>query len=154
VRAGKLARTDARGNEFLPLIEGVYMQPVATTIAQLKGTGVDMSRVTTGTWENRKAWIIGVTSTADSTSPQIWIDADRYVVVRMVLAPAPTTPVMDIRLGNYVALEGGWLATKVDMLVGGKPRQTEEYSTWKANVDLAPSLFDISSWTSAPHWVP
>ncbi len=152
LKDGALARTDGQGNEFLPLIEGVYMQPVATTLAQLGGTGVDMSRVSTGTWDGRKAWIIGASSAADSTSPQIWIDASRKVVVRMILSPGANAPTMDIHLGKYEPLAGGWLATKVDMLVGGKPRQTEEYSGWKANIDLAPGLFEIASWTSAPHW--
>jgi hypothetical protein len=71
----------------------------------------------------------------------------------MILAPAPTTPVMDIRLGRYEPLGGGWLATKVDMLVGGKPMQTEEYSGWKADIALAPGLFDPATRTTAPHWI-
>ena len=49
---------------------------------------------------------------------------------------------MDIRLDGYVQLAGGWLATKVAMTVDGAPLQTEEYSEWKANVELAPALFD------------
>ena len=35
---GKLTATRPTGNEFLPMIEGVYMQPVAKTLAQLKST--------------------------------------------------------------------------------------------------------------------
>jgi hypothetical protein len=153
LRDGKLASASAGGNEFLPMIEGVYVQPVAKTVAELKSTGVDLSKVTDGRWENRPVWIVGVTSASDSTSPQFWIDTERKVVVRMILVPAPTAPVMDIRLGKYEPLEGGWLATKIDMLVGGKPRQTEEYRGWKANIALAPGLFEPATWTAAPHWV-
>jgi hypothetical protein len=152
IRAGKVNAARAGGNEFLPMIEGVYMQPVSTTIAQLKDTKIDLSKVTQGSWEDRPVWIVGTATPSDTTSPQFWIDTARKVVVRMVLSPAPTAPVMDIHLGKYVPLAQGWLATRIDMLVGGKPRQTEEYAGYKANVELAPALFDPAMWTTAPHW--
>jgi hypothetical protein len=152
LRAGKVTATQGQGNEFLPLIEGVYMQPVARTAAQLQATKVDMQRVTKGRWQDRTVWIVGTSSPADTISPQFWIDAERNVVMRMILAPAPSAGTMDIRLDGYVPLAGGWLATKVAMSVGGAPVQTEEYSEWKANVELAPALFDPASWTTAPHW--
>jgi len=69
MREGKLARTVAGGNEFLPLIEGVYFNPVQQTIAELSSTKVDMSRVTEGRYDNRRVWIIGATSAADGAEP-------------------------------------------------------------------------------------
>jgi hypothetical protein len=152
IRNGAVMATQGEGNEFLPLIEGVYMQPVARTAAQLQATKVDMQRVTTGRWQDRAVWIVGASAAADTTSPQFWIDTDRNVVVRMILAPAPSTGPMDIHLDGYVPLAGGWLATKVAMNANGVPLQTEEYSEWKANVELAPALFDPATWTTAPHW--
>jgi len=152
VQGGKMTAARGGGNEFLPLIEGVYMQPVERTVRELKSTNVDMQRVTSGRWHDRAVWIVGVASPADTTTPQFWVDANRNVVVRMILSPAPSAPVLDIRLENYVQLGGGWLATKIEMFSDGKPRQFEEYSDWKANVDLSPALFDVASWTTAPHW--
>jgi len=148
----KVSQIVGSGNEFLPLIEGVYMQPVARTVAELKTTGVDMSKVTTGQDDGRPVWIVGASTPSDTTSPQFWVDSDRKVVVRMILSPASNAPPMDIHLDKYVPLANGWLATKVTMLVGGKPRQTEEYSDWKANVDLPAGLFDPATWSTAPHW--
>ena len=152
LRSGSVTTTQGKGNEFLPLIEGVYMQPVSTTIEQLKTTKVDMQRVTKGQWRDRAVWVVGASSPADTVSAQFWIDAERNVVVRMILVPASNASTMDIHLDGYVPLAGGWLATKVAMHVGGAPVQTEEYSEWKANVDLSPSLFDPATWTTAPHW--
>jgi hypothetical protein len=152
LRSGKVTTTQGKGNEFLPLIEGGYMQPVSRTIEQLATTEVDMGRVTKGQWQGRPVWIVGTSSAADTISPQFWIDAERNVVVRMILVPAPSASSMDIRLDGYVPLAGGWLATKVAMLVAGAPVQTEEYSEWKANVELSPTLFDPATWTTAPHW--
>ncbi|HET7375003.1 MAG TPA: hypothetical protein VFJ20_16555 [Gemmatimonadaceae bacterium] len=152
VRAGKLTTTRPQGNEFLPLIEGVYMQPVERTMRELHGTGIDFTKVTEGRWDDRSVWIVGASSPADSASPQFWVDVERKVVVRMILVPAPNTPTMDIHLERYEPLAGGWLATKIEMYVAGKPRQFEEYSDWRAGMELPAALFDVQSWTQAPHW--
>jgi hypothetical protein len=153
MRDGKLAAQSDQGNEFLPMIEGVYVQPIVKTLEQIKGFGVDMSKVSSGKWQDRPVWIVGAASAADSTSPQFWIDIDRKVVVRMLMSSGATgSALMDIHLDGYVPLGGGWLATKIAMLVGGKPRQTEVYSQWKANIDLAPGLFDPATWSTTPHW--
>jgi hypothetical protein len=152
VRGGKVTTTRPQGNEFLPLIEGVYLQPVERTMRELAGTGIAFGKVGAARWEDRPAWIVGATSPADSTSPQFWVDAERNVVVRMILVPAPNVPVMDIHLGKYVPLAGGWLATRIEMYVAGKPRQFEEYSDWRAGQPLPAALFDPQRWIDAPHW--
>ena len=151
-RGGKLAAARAGGNEFLPLIEGVYMQPVARTVAELASANVDMARVIAGRWQTRPAWIIGVPSDADTTSPQIWVDQERNVVVRMILRVSPALPPMDVHLDDYVPVGAGWLATKIAMSIGGAPRQIEDYADWRVNVDLPAALFSLTSWTTAPHW--
>jgi hypothetical protein len=152
MRDGKLVSASAGGNEFLPLIEGVYFNPVEQTIRELSSTKTDMSRVIEGSYQNRRVWIIGAASTADTTSPQIWIDAERNVAVRAILSPAANMPVLDIHLDGYVPIDGTWLASKIAMMQGGVPRQTEEYRDWKVNVDLPASLFAVATWTTSPHW--
>lgn len=152
MRDGKPVSASAGGNEFLPLIEGVYFNPVEQTIRELSSTKTDMSRVIEGSYQNRRVWIIGAASTADTTSPQIWIDAERNVAVRAILSPAANMPVLDIHLDGYVPIDGTWLASKIAMMQGGVPRQTEEYRDWKVNVDLPASLFAVATWTTSPHW--
>jgi len=152
-RAGKAVETRQGGNALLPLIEGVYLQPIERTVAELQPTGVDLSRpVVVGHWEKRPVWILGATSPSDLRSPQIWVDAERKVVVRALLPPVPGTPLMDVRIGRWVALAGGWLGTRCDFLVDGKLEQAEEYSDWKAGVALSDALFDPATFGSAPHW--
>jgi hypothetical protein len=152
MRDGKPVSASAGGNEFLPLIEGVYFNPVEQTMRELSSTKTDMSRVIEGSYQNRRVWIIGTASTADTTSPQIWIDAERNVAVRAILSPAANMPVLDIHLDGYVPIDGTWLASKIAMMQGGVPRQTEEYRDWKVNVDLPASLFAVATWTTSPHW--
>ncbi len=143
----------AGGNALLPLIEGVYLQPVARTAEELAPTKVDLARpVVEGRWDGRPVWIAGATSAADTTSPQIWVDVERKVVVRALLVPVLSVPFMDIRLEGLVPLAGGWLATKCEFYIAGVRSQSEEYQDWKANIELAPALFEVKSWTTAPHW--
>jgi len=153
MRAGKLAAARKGGNALLPLIEGVYVQPVERTVAELAPTGVDLARAVLGSrWNDRPVRIVGATSLVDTTSPQFWVDAERNIVVRAILVPAPGAPQMDMRLDGVVPLAGGWLATKCTFFVAGVLSQAEEYGDWKANVALPAALFDVASWTTAPHW--
>ena len=80
LRGGKLAAARPTGNPFLPLIQGVYVQPVDKTIRELKQTGVDLSKGYKTQYEGANVTVIGATSAADSTSPQIWIDDARNVL--------------------------------------------------------------------------
>jgi hypothetical protein len=152
VRAGQPQPPRATGNEFLPLIEGVYVQPVAKTVKELSQMKVDMNRVRTATWEGKPVWIVGSSTAADTTSPQFWVDTNRKLLVRMMLSGGDGQPPLDVHLGKYVKAGGGWLATKIDMYQGGKVRQTEEYSEWKVDVPVDAAMFDLSKWTTAPHW--
>jgi hypothetical protein len=152
-RGGALVADREGGNALLPLIEGVYVQPVARTIEELTPVAVDWSRpVLEGRWEDRPVWIVGASSRDDVRSPQIWVDVDRKVVVRALLIPVPGAPFMDIRIGRFVALGGGWLGTRCEFLVDGKVDQLEEYEDWKAGVDLAPALFEVATFGTAKHW--
>jgi len=152
VRAGKLAASLPQGNAFLPLIQGVYIQPVDKTIRELKSTGVDLSKGYHRTFEGAKVTVVGASSAADSTSPQIWVDDARNVLVRMLVTFSPNRPPTDVHLGGYERVGKGWLATKVSMYARGVPSQVEEYSKWKIDQPLSPQLFDVNTWTTAPHW--
>jgi hypothetical protein len=154
VRGGKLAASLPQGNPFLPLIQGVYVQPVDKTVRELKSTGVDLSKGYQRTFEGAKVTVVGAASAADSTSPQFWVDDSRNVLVRMLLSFAPNRPPTDVHLGGYERVGSGWLATKVSMYSRGVPSQVEEYSNWKVNQAVSPQLFDVSVWTTAPHWAP
>jgi hypothetical protein len=149
-QAGKLSAKNADGNAFLPLIEGVYVQPVAKTVAELAPTRVDLSKVRSGTWMKRAVWIVGASSAADSTSPQFWVDVERQVVVRMIVTFVVGGDAYDVQLDDYVKAGNGMLATKISMFVKGAPVQTEDYADWRVDVPLADSVFDINAWVRVP----
>ena len=150
VRAGKVAQVRTPGNPFLVWIEGVYVQPMEETERVVKAMGVDLHRIRRGTWRNRPVTVIGAATPGDTTSSQAWIDDERQVIVRMIVADSVAP--LDVYLDDYVRAGGGWLETKVDIYSGGVLRQREEYTDYKVDVPLPDALFDPAQWTTSPHW--
>ena len=153
VRAGRLAGTRPKGNEFLPLIHSVYLQPVERTAREVSLMHVDLSQVRAGEWRGRKVTVVGATAASDTTSPQFWIDEATNVLVRMVLHDAAAnSPVLDVHLDGYVPAGKGMLGTDVKIYLNGKLYQEERYTDWKTDVNLDDALFDPLQWTTAAHW--
>jgi hypothetical protein len=153
VRKGALTERRGDGNPFLPLIEGVYVQPVSVSTRQIRALGVDLARTQVGSWEGKSVWIVGTDVPGDSTTAQFWVEQDRKVVTRAIVRFSPTRPPFDLHLGKYERAGQGWLATRVVINSGGKPVQSEDYSQWVADPALSPELFDLARWSTAPHWV-
>ncbi|MEP6589931.1 MAG: hypothetical protein ABJC19_02005 [Gemmatimonadota bacterium] len=148
IRGHKLVQANTNGNFFLPLIEGVYLQPVERTVRDLASTHIDLDKVHVAEWNGVKVWVVGATAASDSVSTQFWVDVDRLVVVRVLIALAPGQAPLDVHLDSYVKTGGGWLATKVSMFIDGKPRQIEEYYDWKTRHPIDPTVFEAA--VSAP----
>src|SRR4029077_11937863 len=107
-RSGKQVAMRAGGNKLLPLIQGVYLQPVERTVQELASTGVDLARpVVRYQWRGRPVWIAGAAATGDTTSPQFWVDVETKALVRGIYSPVAGAPVMDMRLDSLVATGGG-----------------------------------------------
>lgn len=151
-RDGKLFRSGAEGNPFLPVLMGVYLQPVEQTVRGLAHHGIDVAKMHRAVWEGRPAFVVGAANAADSVMPQFWVDAERLVVVRMRVPPAPGAPPMDIRIDDYVPVGGGWLGTRIAISLNGAPRQLEEYTEWSTQAPIADALFDRQQWVTASHW--
>lgn len=154
IRGGTVTRAAAQGNPFLPFVAGVYAQPMDSTLKQIAPYKFDLTRLRSDTWENRPVWVVGSSAPSDTTSPQFWVDKERLVAVRMIVAFNPATPadVGDIWLMDYRPVAGGWLAVKVDIKHGGQLIQKEEYSDWRGNVDLPADFFVAEKWSAVPHW--
>ena len=154
VRAGKVTRSVASGNPFLPFVAGVYDQPVATTLRQLEPYHFDLSLIRADMWQGKPVYVVGAKSPDDLDSPQFWIDRDRLIAVRFLvkLSPAPDAKANDIRLESYVPVGRAWLATHVAIMEGGVVRQAEDYSSWKGDVALPVDFFVAEKWGDTPHW--
>ena len=152
IRGGVLVQVRGTGNEFLPWIEGVYMQPLDQTERQVRAMGLDMQKTRKGTWRGRPITVLCATAADDTTRSQAWIDDERQIIVRMIVRADTAQPPLDVLLENYVRVGGGWLETKVDIYVDGVLRQREEYRDWKADLPLPDALFEPAQWITALHW--
>ena len=59
VRSGKITRTVASGNPFLPFVAGVYDQPMERTLRQLAPYHFDLSQLRADTWQGRPVYVVG-----------------------------------------------------------------------------------------------
>jgi hypothetical protein len=149
---GKLKASHPFVHPLMVLGFDVYQEPVAKTVAKLRGLKFDLSKLHETTWQDRPTYVVGA-EPGDTTSPQFWIDKERLYFVRS-FEPSKKTPsvINETRFDDYIPLAGGWLEMKVLFLASGKQQMKEEYSDPKANVKLDPAIFDPRAWR-APGWV-
>jgi outer membrane lipoprotein-sorting protein len=149
--AAKLARTQPEVNVLLVLTADVYAQPASTTTRQLTSLGMDLSKLRGDTWNGRRVWVVGATGAADLGSPQFWVDAETWVVLRLIHRPAlggPTgpRPATEYRLSDYRTINGLPLVHEITFLRDGKPFFREQYTDVQLNTVLDARLFSVSQW--------
>jgi hypothetical protein len=144
--------TDARlgRNPLLTLGFDVYGQPPALTLAQLQAERIDMTVLRTDTLYGKRTYVVGAGS-ADSTTNQFWVEAERLLFVRLIQTDARART-QDIRFERYVKHGGGWVAEEVRVLAGGRMVFHEEYQNVRVNVTLDDDLFIPEKWSAARHW--
>lgn len=150
---GKLTATRAQMNDLLILGFDVYTQPVERTLEILRREGIDLSRITRGSWEGRPVFIIGATD-GDTTSKQFWVDAERLLFVRL-LEMLPTNAGLqrfDYRFLKYVPHGDAWVAEEVVGLRDGKPSLHEVYANVRVNVPLDEATFDPTKYGTLKPW--
>lgn len=147
----KLARTTPQVNILLVLTADIYAQPTATSVRQLTGLGVDLTKLRRDTWNGRAVWVVGSTGAADLGSPQFWVDADTWVVHRVIdraalgssQGPRPAT---EFRLGDYRTLNGVPVVHEIVFLRDGQPFFKEQYTEVLLNTAIDARLFSSSQW--------
>jgi hypothetical protein len=150
---GILARTTPQVNILLLLTADVYAQPVAKSAAQLTALGVDVTHIRSDSWNNRRVWVVGGTGVTDVGSTQFWVDAETWVVLRVIdrasVAPSPTQaprPAIEYRLGDYRVLSGIPVVHEIQFLRDGQPFFREQYTDVLLNTALDARLFSSSQW--------
>jgi len=150
---GRLASSRAQMNELLILGFDVYTQPVERTVEILRRRGIDMSKVSRATWENRPVFVVGAAA-GDSTSKQFWIDAERLLFVRLL--ETVTTPSGarrdEYRFLRYVPHGQAWVAEEVLGLRDGKRSLHEVYANVRVDVPIEDALFDPAQWATHIPW--
>jgi hypothetical protein len=139
---GKLAVNRKELNLLLVLGFDVYLQPPETTLAQLRGEGIDLSKFHEDTWEGEPAYVVGAEK-GDLKSKQFWIEKKRLLFVR-IIEPSSSDPAQldDVRFLKYRQLAKGWIAERVEVYSKDKLTFSEEYSDVETDLKLDPAFFD------------
>lgn len=148
-RDGKPATGRAFVHPLLVLGFDVYMQPVATTIEQVKGLGIDLSVVHEEKWQGQDVYVIGAKQ-GDLNTPQFWVDKKNLLFVRLIqLGGKDKKSVQETQFNKYVKSSGGWVSAEVKFFTDGKPVTTEEYTDIRSGMELSPDLWDPAKWATA-----
>lgn len=149
-RDGKLALSRPFIHPLLVLGFDVYMQPVETTLDQLKDMKIDMSIVHQEKWQGKTVYVVGAKQ-GDLTVPQFWIDKDDLLFVRLFeLAGKDKKSIHETQFNKYQkAKGGGWVSAEVQFFVDGKRATTEEYTNIQTDKTLSPDLWESDKWMSA-----
>ncbi len=124
----------------------VYMQPVATTITQLKGMGMDMSVVHEDKWQGANVYVVGAKQ-GELNVNQFWVDKKTLLFVRMIqMAGRDRKIVAETQFNKYVKSGGGWVAAEVKFFRDGKPTTLEEYSNIRSGMKLDENLWNPEKW--------
>jgi hypothetical protein len=148
--AGKRVQTQSRIHPLLLMAADVYAIEPAVTLRRLDSLGVDTSRFRVDTLGGTRAYVVGG-APGDSTAPQVWVEADRLVALRVIERETRGTRsvVTDSRFSRYVEMEGLPIAVEMLFLRDGRPIFKEEYADVKLNVPLSDALFDPEKWGEA-----
>jgi hypothetical protein len=147
-RDGKLANSRDFVHPLLVLGFDVYKQPVETTIAQLKGMGIDLSIVHEEPWQGKMTIVVGAKQ-GDLTTPQFWIDKKDLVFVRLIeKGGRDGKSIQETQFNKYEKVKGGWVSAEVKFYIDGKIATTEEYTNMKTGMTLNSDLWDPDKWAT------
>ena len=148
-RDGKLVVNRPFVHPLLVLGFDVYGQPVETTVAQLKGMGIDLSVVHEEKWQGDTVVVVGAKQ-GDLATPQFWIDKKNLYFVRLFqLGGKDKKSVQETQFNKYQkAKGGGWVSAEVQFFVDGKKTTTEEYTNIQTGKTLSGDLWDPEKWSS------
>jgi hypothetical protein len=144
--AGAQARAVEQPHPLLLLTADVYARASDTTMALLAELGVDTSLVRVDDWNGRPVTVMGAAA-GDSTSTQLWVDAERMLLLRLIWAQAAggRTVVTDYHL-TYQEVGGFTVPQEIVFLRRGRPYFRERYVEVRPNAPLDPALFDPAQW--------
>lgn len=138
-------------NPVLLLTADVYVAPVPIIIRGLDSLSVDTEVIRTDEWEGRPVYVIGAKA-GDSTSNQMWIDADKLLLLRFIQhGKSGDRPLIsDIRVGSYKDIQGYQIPTEFLVIRNGRPVWRQQYANVRINEELPAGTFDQALWKDIP----
>lgn len=144
-------RVDSRRSiqPLVTLTADVYSIPPAVTSRRLDSLNIDLDKFRTDRLRRTRVYVIGAEE-GDLESNQVWIDAERMLLVRLIQAErrGGRTVVTDTRIGGYREVDGFPIPHELVAVRDGKPYFREQYENVRVNAQLPPGIFEASRWAS------
>jgi len=148
---GKRVDTRRSIQPILTLTGDVYAIPPTVTLRRLDSLGVDLDKFHEEKWNGHRVYVMGAEK-GDLESSQIWIDADKLLLVRFIQREkrGERSIITDTRVGDYREVNGYNVAFEFTSYRDGKVFFKEQYDNVKVNDPIPPELFDATRWASLP----
>lgn len=143
---GRLAQGAPQLHPLLLLSADLYALPVDTTMAALARLDIDTTQFRRGRWEDSPVWVVGAPD-GDSTANQFWVDADRWVLLRLVHSQRAGTRTVrtDYRF-TYQVVDSLPVPREIVFLRNGAPYWRESYTDVRVNPPVPDSIFLPARW--------
>ena len=123
----------------------VYALEPDSTLARLDSLGVARS-LREDVWEGRRVYVLGAAE-GDTTSNQLWVDAERLLLVRVRRTQtAGTTRVLSETRLTYADVDGFPVPKQTIVFRGGREALRGEYTRVRVNPELPEAIFDPARW--------
>ena len=144
-------RIDSRRSiqAILTLTADVYAIPASITARRLDSLGIDLDKFHEDKLDKKRVYVMGA-GRDDLESSQVWIDADRLLLVRLIQREkrGDKSIVTDTRVGGYKEVDGFPVAHEFVSLRDGKPYFREEYENVRVNETIPAAVFDPTKWVA------
>jgi len=144
-------RIDSRRSiqAILTLTADVYAIPASITARRLDSLGIDLDKFHEDKLDKKRVYVMGA-GKDDLESSQVWIDADRLLLVRLIQREkrGDKSIVTDTRVGGYKDIDGFPVAHEFVSLRDGKPYFREEYENVRVNEAIPAAVFDPTKWVA------
>jgi hypothetical protein len=147
---GKRVDTRHAIQAILMLTADVYAIPPAITARRLDSLSIDLAKFREDKLDKKRVFVIGADKD-DLESSQVWIDADKLVLVRLIQREkrGDKSIVTDTHVNEYKDIDGFPVAHEFVSLRDGKPYFKEEYEDVRVNEPIPAAVFDPLRWSSA-----
>jgi hypothetical protein len=122
----------------------IFAQSIDTTIMWLDSARIRYALLRRDFWEGRPVWVVGA-ERGDDTSPQFWVDAERWRVVRVIQQDTKKR-VADARFGDYTELLDVPVPQRIVLYVDGELVQEQRIANLAVNPALPARTFDLGRW--------
>ncbi len=147
---GKKVDTRRAIQAILTLTADVYAIPPSVTARRLDSLAIKLGKFREDRLDKKRVYVIGADK-GDLESSQVWIDADKLLLVRFIQREkrGERSIITDTRVGQYKDIDGFAVAHEFVSLRDGKPYFKEEYENVRVNETIPSATFDPLKWVAA-----